>query len=129
MRNYRMRGGNANTLPAEYYGGDSGRYSATPVPPGECAYGQVVPQSFGMPIEGANAVGPNLCVYPNGSPLQTGGRRRRSRRTRSRRSSRPRRSARGGRRVSRKRVSRKRVSRKRVSRRRRSAKGGRRSRK
>ena len=125
MRNYRMRGGNANTLPAEYYGGDSGRYSATPPPPGECAYGQVVPQSFGMPIEGANAVGPNLCVYPNGSPLQTGGRRRRSRRTRSRRNSKTRRTARGG---SRSRVSRKRVSRKRVSRRR-STKGGRRSRK
>lgn len=123
MRNYRMRGGNANTLPAEYYGGDSGRYSATPPPPGECAYGQVVPQSFGMPIEGANAVGPNLCVYPNGSPLQTGGRRRRSRRTRSR----TRRTVRGGRR-SRVSKSRRSVSRKRVSRRR-SAKGGRRSRK
>ena len=74
-----MRGGNANTLPAEYYGGDSGRYSVTPPPPGECAYGEVVPQSFGMPIEGANAVGPNLCVYPNSSPLQTGGARRRRR--------------------------------------------------
>ena len=74
-----MRGGNANTLPAEYFGGDSGRYSATPPPPGECAYGNVVPQSFGMQIEGANAVGPNLCVYPNSSPLQTGGARRRRR--------------------------------------------------
>lgn len=82
MRAYKMRGGNANTLPAEYFGGDSGRYSATPPPPGECAYGNVVPQSFGMQIEGANAVGPNLCVYPNASPLQTGGARRRRNRSR-----------------------------------------------
>ena len=79
MRNYKMRGGNANTLPLEYFGGNSGRYSVNPASPGECAYGQVVPQSFGMPIEGANAVGPNLCVYPNSSPLQTGGARRRRR--------------------------------------------------
>ena len=76
-----MRGGNANTLPLEYFGGNSGRYSVNPASPGECAYGQVVPQSFGMPIEGANAVGPNLCVYPNSTPMQTGGARKYRKRT------------------------------------------------
>ena len=83
MRNYKMRGGNANTLPLEYFGGDSGRYSVSPPAPGQCAYGQVVPQSFGMQIQGANAVGPNLCVYPNSTPMQTGG----ARKYRKRRSS------------------------------------------
>lgn len=87
MRNYRMRGGNANTLPLEYFGGDSGRYSVSPAAPGNCAYGQVVPQSFGMQIPGANAVGPNLCVYPNSTPMQTGGARYKRRRV-SRRNSR-----------------------------------------
>ena len=81
MRNYKMRGGNANTLPLEYFGGNSGRYSVNPASPGECAYGQVFPQSFGMPIEGANAVGPNLCVYPNSTPMQTGGARKYRKRT------------------------------------------------
>lgn len=75
-----MKGGNANTLPLEYFGGDSGRYSVNPPAPGNCAYGQVIPQSFGMPISSANATGPNLCVYPNGAPTQTGGYERRRRR-------------------------------------------------
>lgn len=89
MRNYKMRGGNANTLPLEYFGGNSGRYSVNPPAPGECAYGQVVPQSFGMPIAGANAIGPNLCVYPNSTPMQTGGARKyRKRRSGKKRSNR-----------------------------------------
>ena len=46
-----------------------------------CNY--VVVQLFGMQIQGANAVGPNLCVYPNSTPMQTGG----ARKYRKRRSS------------------------------------------
>lgn len=111
MRNYKMRGGNANTLPLEYFGGNSGRYSVNPASPGECAYGQVVPQSFGMPIEGANAVGPNLCVYPNSTPMQTGGARKyRKRSSGKKRSTRQRVSKRNSRRYK-KSYGRKRVSR------------------
>ena len=48
MRSYKMRGGNANTLPQNILR-VGGRYSAT-LHPGECAYGNVVPQSFGMQL-------------------------------------------------------------------------------
>jgi hypothetical protein len=71
-RNRNMRGGNANVRPAEYYGGDSGKYYETPPAAGLSAYGQINAVSHGVTKN--NVVGPNLAVYPGGSLLQTGGR-------------------------------------------------------
>ena len=59
-----MRGGNANTLPIEYFGGNSGRYSENPNDGGTHeAYGDYVGQSFGMPLS-QDMSGPNLFVNP-----------------------------------------------------------------
>ena len=66
-----MRGGNATSHSAEYYGNDSGSYSTNPPAAGGSAYGAVRPVSFGTVV--GNETGPNLAVYPNGSLIQTGG--------------------------------------------------------
>ena len=72
-RKLRHRGGRV-AMPIEYYGGRSGRYSLNRLAGVEdTAYGKTIPQSFGMPIPGANAVGPNMGIYPGGSVIQTGG--------------------------------------------------------
>ena len=72
-RKLKHRGGRV-AMPIEYYGGKSGRYFKNKLAGVEdTAYGTTIPQSFGEPIPGANAVGPNMGVYPGGSALQTGG--------------------------------------------------------
>ena len=91
-----LRGGNANTLPMEYFGGDSGNYHVDSGvnQSGSGAYGDFVAQSFGEPFN-ADGTGPNMFVHPNSSGSQTGGRRRRSlRRQKSRRVQRSKRSKR-----------------------------------
>lgn len=91
-----LKGGNANTLPMEYFGGDSGNYHVDPNvnQSGAGAHGDFVAQSFGEPFN-ADGTGPNMFVHPNSSGSQTGGRRRRrSIRRSSRRSQRSQRSKR-----------------------------------
>ena len=70
----RLRGGNANTLPLEYFGGDSKRYHLDPfVNKGNHeVYGEYTPQSFGEPFNNSSN-GPNLFVHPNTSGQQTDG--------------------------------------------------------
>lgn len=72
-----LRGGNANVLPLEYFGGNSGRYGASfgSAPAGNNA------TSHGMSIN-ENFAGPDLNVYEG----QVGGARRRRRSRVSRRS-------------------------------------------
>ena len=74
-----LKGGNANTLPFEYYGGDSGRYSVNQPPAAQASCGDIVSQSFGVPLADQNSVGPNLCVYPAANQVGGGVRRRRRR--------------------------------------------------
>ena len=92
--NNHMGGG---VMPAEFYGGNSGRYYEAGSPElanCESAYGTVVPTSHGVVMGGENAgyMGPNLAAYPAGRNMQTGGRRRSRSRSRSRKSSKKRRS-------------------------------------
>lgn len=79
-------------LPAEYFGGNSGRYYEEGAPElleCETAYGRAIARSHGVVMDSPNGnwMGPNLASYPNASPLQTGGcsgtarRRRRTKRT------------------------------------------------
>lgn len=73
-----MKGG--GVLPAEYFGGNSGRYFAAGSPELEnCtnAYGVAFPSSHGvvMPGENANFMGPQLAASPNWLDM-TGGARR-----------------------------------------------------
>ena len=70
----RLRGGNANTLPLEYFGGDSKRYHLDQfVNKGNHeVYGEYTPQSFGEPFDNSSN-GPNLFVHPNSSGKQTDG--------------------------------------------------------
>ena len=84
-----LRGGNANALPIEYFGGNSGNYHVEPFvnQDGSGAYGDYLAQSFGEPFN-ADGTGPNMFVHPNSSGTQTGGNRRRRRRRRGSRSSR-----------------------------------------
>ena len=75
-RSNRMRGGNANALPSEYFGNLSGKYSGEEFSnPGEFAYGVYSPQSYGEDFDGMSH-GPNMGVYSStgkqGSQ-QTGG--------------------------------------------------------
>ena len=70
-KNRNMRGGHSTSHSAEFYGGDSGSYYTNPPVAGGSAYGQIRPVSFGTIVGGET--GPNLAVYPNGSPIQTGG--------------------------------------------------------
>ena len=119
-----LRGGNANTLPMEYFGGNSGNYhvDSSVNQSGSGAYGDFVAQSFGEPFN-SSGTGPNMFVHPGSSGSLTGGGRR-SRRSLSRRSNRKRSSTRSRRstRSSRRRSNRKRNS----SGRRRSTRSGRR---
>ena len=73
-RRNRLSGGNANTLPLEYFGGKSGRYHHdTFVNKGtHDVYGEYTPQSFGEPFDNSSN-GPNLFVHPNSSGKQTDG--------------------------------------------------------
>ena len=73
-------------LPAEYFGGNSGRYYEEGSPElanCESAYGTIFASSHGVVMPGNNSqwMGPNLASFPNATKLQTGGKRR-SRRTR-----------------------------------------------
>lgn len=60
-------------MPLEYYGGNSGAYVEKLGEAADCAYGKTIAQSFGMPIHGLNAVGPNMDVHPKSSGIMTGG--------------------------------------------------------
>lgn len=79
----RMTGG--GVLPAEYFGGSSGRYFEAGSPELQnctTAYGVAVPTSHGVVMDGANAnfMGPNLAPFPNWADMTGGARRRRRRR-------------------------------------------------
>ena len=65
-------------LPAEYFGGNSGRYFEEGSPEllnCETAYGRVIPRSHGVVMDPPNNnwMGPNLASFPNATTLQTGG--------------------------------------------------------
>ena len=65
-------------LPAEYFGGNSGRYFEEGSPEllnCETAYGRVIPRSHGVVMDHPNGnwMGPNLASFPNATTLQTGG--------------------------------------------------------
>ena len=86
--NHNMTGG--GVLPAEYFGGNSGRYFEAGSPElSNCtnAYGVAFPSSHGvvMPGENANFMGPQLAVSPNWLDM-TGGSRRRSYRKKAKKS-------------------------------------------
>jgi len=66
-----MKGGNATTHSAEFFGKDSGSYFEKPPAAGGSAYGEIRPVSHGTIV--GNETGPNLAVYPNGGQIQTGG--------------------------------------------------------
>ena len=76
-RQLRNQRAGAIRMPAEYFGGDSGRYTPDPNA-GLCAnaYGNTTAQSMGNTLT-PTMVGPNLFAHPNGTGTQTGGRRRR----------------------------------------------------
>jgi len=79
--NPQMGGG---ALPAEYFGGSSGRYFAEGSPELQnctTAYGIAHPTSHGVVLPGDNAgwMGPNLAPYPNYLSMTGGSRKRRSR--------------------------------------------------
>ena len=79
--NPQMGGG---ALPAEYFGGNSGRYFAEGSPELQncnTAYGIAHPTSHGVVLPGDNAgwMGPNLAPYPNYLSMTGGSRKRRSR--------------------------------------------------
>jgi len=86
-RKYKSRGG--AVLPSEYFGKNSGNYSANAGAACPSAYGVTKATSHGVILPG-NVTGPNLGPGPRASGSQTGGKRRRSRRSprRSRRSKR-----------------------------------------
>ena len=72
----KQQGGGA--LPAEYFGGNSGRYFEEGAPEllnCDTAYGRVIPRSHGVVMDAPNGnwMGPNLAAYPNSSATQTGG--------------------------------------------------------
>ena len=65
-------------LPAEYFGGNSGRYFEEGAPElanCESAYGTIIPTSHGVVMGGDNSqwMGPNLAMFPNATKAQTGG--------------------------------------------------------
>ena len=65
-------------LPAEYFGGNSGRYYEEGAPElanCESAYGTIIPTSHGVVMGGDNSqwMGPNLAMFPNATKAQTGG--------------------------------------------------------
>jgi hypothetical protein len=62
--------------PAEFYGGNSGRYfaeGAKELVPEDSAYGKTNAVSFGVTNLGMTETGPNLGPYPNSSGMMTGG--------------------------------------------------------
>jgi hypothetical protein len=64
------------TKPAEFYGGNSGRYfaeGAKELVPEDSAYGKTNAVSFGVTNLGMTETGPNLGPYPNSSGMMTGG--------------------------------------------------------
>ena len=64
-------GGKA-VMPGEYYGNDSGRYTANTDALCPNAYGKTIAQSMGNDLPG-NQVGANMHAHPNPTGLQTGG--------------------------------------------------------
>jgi hypothetical protein len=67
--------------PAEFYGGNSGRYfaeGAKELIPEDSAYGKTNAVSFGVTNLGMTETGPNLGPYPNSSGMMTGGAKKRS---------------------------------------------------
>ena len=84
----RMTGG--GVLPAEYFGGNSGRYFAAGSPELQnctTAYGVAVPTSHGVVMGGENAgfMGPNLAAFPNWLDM-TGGSRKTKRKRKQKKS-------------------------------------------
>jgi hypothetical protein len=72
-------------MPAEYYGGNSGRYfpeGSSELVPADHAYGKTVATSHGVVIDG-NQMGPNLAPYSGSSGTLTGGARKRKSKSRS----------------------------------------------
>ena len=87
-----MKGG--GVLPAEYFGGNSGRYFAAGSPELEnCtnAYGVAFPSSHGvvMPGENANFMGPQLAASPNWLDMTGGAKRARRVRRKTKKSKKP----------------------------------------
>jgi len=70
-KNRNMKGGNATSHSAEFFGKDSGSYFENPPAAGGSAYGEIRPVSHGTIV--GNETGPNLAVYPGGGHIQTGG--------------------------------------------------------
>lgn len=65
-------------LPAEYFGGNSGRYYEEGAPElanCESAYGTIIPTSHGIVMGGDHSqwMGPNLAMFPDATKAQTGG--------------------------------------------------------
>lgn len=77
--NSAVKTGGAVIKPAEFYGGNSGRYYATGAPelvPADSAYGKTRAVSFGQLADDMKTTGPNLGPYPNSSGMMTGGKRK-----------------------------------------------------
>lgn len=74
----RRQSAGAIRLPSEYYGGNSGRYTAN-AKAGLCgnAYGNTIARSHGTIFADGSQTGPNMHAHPDAIGVQTGGRRRR----------------------------------------------------
>ena len=84
----RRQSAGAIRLPSEFYGGNSGRYTAN-AKAGLCgnAYGNTIARSHGTIFADASQTGPNMHAHPDAVGVQTGGRRRRRRSSNKKRSS------------------------------------------
>ena len=84
----RRQSAGAIRLPTEFYGGNSGRYTAN-AKAGLCgnAYGNTIARSHGTIFADASQTGPNMHAHPDAVGVQTGGRRRRRRSSNKKRSS------------------------------------------
>ena len=84
----RRQSAGAIRLPSEFYGGNSGRYTAN-AKAGLCgnAYGNTIARSHGTIFADGSQTGPNMHAHPDAIGVQTGGRRRRRRSSNNKRSS------------------------------------------
>merc|ERR1712166_105565 len=78
----KQQGGGA--LPSEYFGGNSSRYFEAGAPEllnCDSAYGRIISNSHGVVMDSPNGnwMAPNLAVFPNSPPTQTGGGKKKSR--------------------------------------------------
>ena len=82
----RSQSAGAIRLPSEFYGGNSGRYTAN-TKAGLCpnAYGNTIAKSHGSIFSDGSQTGANMHAHPNGTGTQTGGRRRRRNRSQNKR--------------------------------------------